>query len=235
MVRYLTPNQSPNLCRSKLRGFFRPQNVSRKKQKVMCPGEKNFCTRVYVPAVACRIIIIYWSLVLERPFALRSILECVVATAVNLQSSMIAAKRSVLYCTLLSYQSLLGSCSHDPSQTNYERPSKRKVGGAMGSPLSATCGLQTSSRQLQRTTEVQRKSATRELGRYTTKNQETMSENRRNQLNSIGFTWKILEANIWGVRFQQLVEYKRVQMKTVVCLLVDVIHVGRRNNNFELY
>ena len=67
------------------------------------------------------------------------------------------------------------------------------------------------------------------------KNQETMSENRRNQLNSIGFTWKILEANIWGVRFQQLVEYKRVQMKTVVCLLVDIIHVGRRNNNFELY
>ena len=74
MVRYLTPNQSPNLCRSKLRGFFRPQNVSRKKQKVMCPGEKNFCTRVYSTSPL--------SPVVERPFALRSILECVVATAV---------------------------------------------------------------------------------------------------------------------------------------------------------
>ena len=41
----------------------------------------------------------------------------------------------------------------------------------------------------------------------------TMSDNRRNQLNSIGFTWKVRETPIsvpWDVRFQQLVEYKRV-------------------------
>ena len=42
---------------------------------------------------------------------------------------------------------------------------------------------------------------------------ETMSENKRNQLNSIGFVWKFRATPIyvdWGVLFQQLVEYKRV-------------------------
>ena len=42
---------------------------------------------------------------------------------------------------------------------------------------------------------------------------ETMSEERRNKLNSIGFTWKVRATPIpvdWEVRFQELVEYKRV-------------------------
>ena len=42
---------------------------------------------------------------------------------------------------------------------------------------------------------------------------ETMSGERREKLNSIGFTWKVREAHIlvdWEIRFQQLVEYKRV-------------------------
>ena len=42
---------------------------------------------------------------------------------------------------------------------------------------------------------------------------ETMSENKRNQLNSIGFVWKFRATPIyvdWGVLFQQLMEYKRV-------------------------
>ena len=40
-----------------------------------------------------------------------------------------------------------------------------------------------------------------------------MSEEKRKRLNSIGFTWKIREAHIivdWEVRFQELVDYKRV-------------------------
>ena len=43
--------------------------------------------------------------------------------------------------------------------------------------------------------------------------EETMSEERREKLNSVGFTWKVREAHIlvdWEIRFQQLVEYKRV-------------------------
>ena len=118
-----------------------------------------------------------------------------------------------MYCTLLSYQSLLGSCSHDPSQTNYDRPSKRKVGEELGSPLSATCGLQTSSRRLQCTTALQSESATREMGQTQRTKKETMSEERRKRLDSIGFTWKVREAHIpvdWEIRFQQLVDYKRV-------------------------
>ena len=39
---------------------------------------------------------------------------------------------------------------------------------SLGSPLSATCGVQTSSRKLQRTTGVQSKSATRDLGQQPT-------------------------------------------------------------------
>ena len=39
----------------------------------------------------------------------------------------------------------------------------------LGSPLSATCGVQTSSRQLQRIRGVQSESATRDLGRNATK------------------------------------------------------------------
>ena len=44
-------------------------------------------------------------------------------------------------------------------------------------------------------------------------NKETMSEYRRKSLNSIGFTWKVRESYIivdWEVRFQELVDYKRV-------------------------
>jgi len=41
------------------------------------------------------------------------------------------------------------------------------------------------------------------------KNKEAMSDKRRKKLNSIGFAWKFLET--WGVRFQQLVKYKRIQ------------------------
>ena len=40
-----------------------------------------------------------------------------------------------------------------------------------------------------------------------------MSEERRKRLDSIGFTWKVRATPIsvdWEVRFQQLVEYKRV-------------------------
>jgi len=40
------------------------------------------------------------------------------------------------------------------------------------------------------------------------KNKEAMSDKRRKKLNSIGFAWKFLET--WGVRFQQLVKYKRI-------------------------
>ena len=42
---------------------------------------------------------------------------------------------------------------------------------------------------------------------------ETMTEERKKRLNCIGFTWKVREAYIivsWEVRFEQLVEYKRV-------------------------
>ena len=42
---------------------------------------------------------------------------------------------------------------------------------------------------------------------------ETMSEERTKRLNSIGFTWKVREAYVsvpWEVRFQELVDYKRV-------------------------
>ena len=43
---------------------------------------------------------------------------------------------------------------------------------------------------------------------------ETMRENRRNQLNSIGFVWSLkhepTRSDLWEVRFQELVEYKRV-------------------------
>ena len=44
-------------------------------------------------------------------------------------------------------------------------------------------------------------------------NKEKMSEERRNMLDSIGFVWKFQEAQLafhWEVRFQQLVDYKRV-------------------------
>ena len=40
-----------------------------------------------------------------------------------------------------------------------------------------------------------------------------MSEERRNMLDSIGFTWKFREARVsvpWEVRFQELVDYKQV-------------------------
>ena len=39
---------------------------------------------------------------------------------------------------------------------------------------------------------------------------ETMREERRNKLVSIGFIWRINKLVDWEVRFQQLVEYKRV-------------------------
>ena len=48
---------------------------------------------------------------------------------------------------------------------------------------------------------------------------ETMSEERRKRLNSIGFTWKIRATPIrvdWEVRFQQLVDYKRVHRHCIV-------------------
>ena len=55
-----------------------------------------------------------------------------------------------------------------------------------------------------------------QLGKWVStqrENKETMSEERRNMLNSIGFTWKVREAHIivdWEIRFQHLVDYKRV-------------------------
>ena len=57
--------------------------------------------------------------------------------------------------------------------------------------------------------------ANQQLGNWVRKQRtkkETMSENRRNQLNSIGFVWRLIEHAIvdWEVRFQQLVDYKRV-------------------------
>ena len=53
-----------------------------------------------------------------------------------------------------------------------------------------------------------------QLGEWvgTQRRSTSMSEERRKRLNSIGFTWKFQEAQFafhWGVRFQQLVEYKR--------------------------
>ena len=61
----------------------------------------------------------------------------------------------------------------------------------------------------------QRYKAIKQLGGWvcTQRNAKTMSEERRKRLNSNGFTWKIREAHItvdWEVRFQELVEYKRV-------------------------
>ena len=40
--------------------------------------------------------------------------------------------------------------------------------------------------------------------------EETISEERRKRLNSIGFTWKVHIFVDWEVRFQALVDYKRV-------------------------
>ena len=48
---------------------------------------------------------------------------------------------------------------------------------------------------------------------------QTMSEERRKRLNSIGFTWKFRKAYIsvpWEVRFRQLVDYKRVHATKVL-------------------
>ena len=92
---------------------------------------------------------------------------------------------------------------------------------SLGSPLSATCGVQTSSRKLQRTTGVQRKSTTRDVGQYQRRKKETMSEERREKLNSIGFTWKVREApflligksafsNLWSTNeFTEIATYHR--------------------------
>ena len=44
---------------------------------------------------------------------------------------------------------------------------------------------------MQRTMDVQRESTTREMGHTQRTKKETMSENRRNQLNSIGFVWRL--------------------------------------------
>ena len=53
--------------------------------------------------------------------------------------------------------------------------------------------------------------ANKQLGGWVSrqrKNNATMSENKRNQLDSIGFAWRLKVP--WEVRFQQLVEYKRI-------------------------
>ena len=52
-----------------------------------------------------------------------------------------------------------------------------------------------------------------QLGNWVRKqrtNKETMSEERRKKLNSIGFTWKVHISVDWEIRFKQLVDYKRV-------------------------
>ena len=58
--------------------------------------------------------------------------------------------------------------------------------------------------------------ANKQLGGWVSKQrtkEETMSEERRKRLNSIGFVWKVQNIDIsdlWKVRFQQLVDYKQV-------------------------